>query len=141
MAIGKYKSLFAACFAFLFAVSMCFTSLADTVWAGATDDDPVDMMAMSQAAAKTALADEGQGVHANPETFEKNFCLTVAEKQWTITKIEKVVAMCTDPEMSDLQKYYELGNGQIRGLFTTVFSGTAPIILTTTDISGMPMVV
>lgn len=122
MTTGKYKSLFVACFSFLFAISMCFTSLVDTVWAGATDDDPVDMMAMSQAAAKSGHADEGQGVHANPETFEKNFCLTVADKQWTIKKIEQVVTMCTDPEMSDLQKYYELGKwANSRVVYDSVF--------------------
>ena len=48
------------------------------------------------------------GVHADPTVFEKNFCLSVAEKKYTITEIERVISYYIKPEMSDLEKYYTL---------------------------------
>lgn len=62
----------------------------------------------------TALAeeeqeqDEGVGVHAKMSTFEKNYSLTVAQKIYSIQKIERIVSFLTDPEMCDLEKYYKL---------------------------------
>ena len=50
----------------------------------------------------------GIGVHADPAVFEKDFILTVGQKAYTITEIEKVVDEIIDPEMSDLEKYYTL---------------------------------
>ena len=50
----------------------------------------------------------GVGVHADPAVFEKDFCLTVDQKIYTITEIEKVVSEIIKPEMSDLEKYYTL---------------------------------
>ena len=52
--------------------------------------------------------EDGTGEHKNPETFEKNFCLTPAQKEVAITKIENVVSKIIKPEMSDLEKYYKL---------------------------------
>ena len=52
--------------------------------------------------------DNKKGVHADITTFEKNFSLTVAQKEYSIKKINKTVAIVTDPEMSDLEKYYRL---------------------------------
>ena len=53
--------------------------------------------------------DEGaSGVHADPNTFRKNFILTPAQKIYTITESEKVVSEIIKPEMSDLEKYYTL---------------------------------
>ena len=50
----------------------------------------------------------GRGVHADPATFEKNFCLSAAQKEYAITEIERVVSRIIDPNMSDLEKYYRL---------------------------------
>ena len=50
----------------------------------------------------------GVGVHADPAVFEKDFCLTVDQKIYTITEIERVVSEIIKPEMSDLEKYYTL---------------------------------
>ena len=50
----------------------------------------------------------GIGVHADPAVFEKNFCLSCDEKEYTIKEIERVVSEIIDPEMSDLEKYYTL---------------------------------
>ena len=52
--------------------------------------------------------DEYSRVHKDPATFEKNFDLTPAQKEYTITKINDVVSKITKPEMSDLEKYYRL---------------------------------
>ena len=52
--------------------------------------------------------EEGLHVHADPETFEKNFCLSVAQKQYAITEIDRMVSKLLKPEMSDLEKYYTL---------------------------------
>ena len=52
--------------------------------------------------------DEFSRVHKDPATFEKNFDLTPAQKEYTITKINDVVSKITKPEMSDLEKYYRL---------------------------------
>ena len=50
----------------------------------------------------------GGSTHADPATFEKNFCLSAAQKEYTITEIERVVARILKPGMSDLEKYYRL---------------------------------
>ena len=48
------------------------------------------------------------GVHSDPSTFEKNFVLTVDQKEYTITEIDKVVNEILNDNMSDLEKYYTL---------------------------------
>lgn len=50
----------------------------------------------------------GIGVHADPATFEKDFGLTFAQKEYTIKEIQRVVSEIIDPQMSDLEKYYTL---------------------------------
>ena len=50
----------------------------------------------------------GTGVHADPAVFEKDFGLTVGQKIYTITEMEKVVSEIIEPDMSDLEKYYTL---------------------------------
>lgn len=59
---------------------------------------------------KSRLSDSGfqSGVHADPETFEKNFVLSIDQKEYTITEIEKVVKRILNDNMSDLEKYYTL---------------------------------
>ncbi len=63
--------------------------------------------------APTALAgeekpEEGSAVHANIETFQKNYELTIDQKKEAIDTIERAVATVTDTDMSDLEKYYRL---------------------------------
>ncbi|MBQ9321114.1 MAG: hypothetical protein IJ239_01960, partial [Eubacterium sp.] len=53
-------------------------------------------------------SDEGTGVHADPETFKKNFRLSPEQKEYTIQECEKVVSQIIKPGMSDLEKYYTL---------------------------------
>ncbi len=55
-----------------------------------------------------AWASESSSVHADQSTFEKNTCLSVDQKEYTITECEKVVSEILTPEMSDLEKYYTL---------------------------------
>ena len=50
----------------------------------------------------------GTGVHKDPTVFEKNFCLTPAQKEQAITTIEDAVSKYAKPGMSDLEKYYML---------------------------------
>ncbi len=50
----------------------------------------------------------GTGVHADPTTFEKNFELTIEQKQKAIETLKRAVATVTDEDMSDLEKYYRL---------------------------------
>ena len=49
-------------------------------------------------------------MHADPATFQKNWDLTPAQKEYTITECEKVVSALekTKPDMSDLEKYFVL---------------------------------
>lgn len=50
----------------------------------------------------------GTGVHKDPTVFEKNFCLTPAQKDQTINTIETAISEYLTNDMSDLEKYYML---------------------------------
>ena len=59
--------------------------------------------------AHISAKDSGKsGVHADISTFEKNFSLSVAQKKYAIVKIDRIVSILLDPDMSDLEKYYRL---------------------------------
>ena len=45
----------------------------------------------------------GTGVHKDPTVFEKNFCLTPAQKKQAITTIEDAVSKYAKPGMCDLE--------------------------------------
>ena len=81
------------------------------------------------------------GVHSDPSTFEKNFVLTVDQKEYTITEIDKVVNEILNDNMSDLEKYYTLAIWEISELNTTVIFGQAVMILIIIAISGIHTVV
>ena len=66
------------------------------------------LLAALLAAPVSAEESRKEGVHAEKSTFEKNFSLSVAQKQYAIEKINRAVSIVTDPEMSDLEKYYRL---------------------------------
>ena len=50
----------------------------------------------------------GRGVHADPETFKKDFHLTFDQKEYTIKEMQRVINEIIGPNMSDLEKYYVL---------------------------------
>lgn len=50
----------------------------------------------------------GEGVHADPAVFEKDFILKPAQKIETIQAMQRVVSKIIDDDMSDLEKYYIL---------------------------------
>lgn len=52
--------------------------------------------------------DAGTEVHADPSTFEKNYDLSVWQKEYTVTKCEKVVSEIIKPDMSALHKTFPL---------------------------------
>ena len=97
----------------LLTAAVLFVSLAQPVWAAnGEDNDPTGKKEIYKDITEGEGQEnqgEGHGVHANPATFQKNFDLTVEQKEYTIKAIEDVVKFCTRTEMSDLQKYYELG--------------------------------
>ena len=85
----QIKRVAAVVFAALFTVGSVFSSPAAPV-------------------ASAEEQEEGVGVHANPETFKKNFELTVEQKEYAIDIINRAVSIVTDSDMSDLEKYYRL---------------------------------
>jgi len=107
--VRKSRRIFTVVFMLLFAVTMLFTSFADTAWAenGEEEMTPKEK-ALSEASSNDGDEEDKEYVHRDITTFEKNFDLTVDQKIYTITEIEKVVDEIIDPEMSDLEKYYTL---------------------------------
>ena len=108
------KTTAALLFSLLFAVVVSFTVFTTIVLAKESDQKPVDKKEIFKEAVESGEdIDFGEdpdvtGVHADPTVFEKNFCLSVAEKKYTITEIERVISYYIKPEMSDLEKYYTL---------------------------------
>ena len=77
------------CFSLLFAISLLSITFSEFAWAEENGETLV---------------------HADPATFQKNWDLTPAQKEYTITECEKVVSALekTKPDMSDLEKYFAL---------------------------------
>jgi len=109
---GKTKA--ALLFSLLFAVVVSFTAFTAIVSAENGDKEPVDKKEIFKDVTESGKTLESEddpnvdGVHADPAVFEKNFCLSVAEKKYTIKEIEKVISFYINDEMSDLEKYYTL---------------------------------
>ena len=101
------KRVFAFLFSLVFVASL-ITAPSEPVKA----ETKVRMSAPEKLERKAKLirsdASVQSGVHADPETFEKNFVLSIDQKEYTITQIEKVVKRIIDDDMSDLEKYYTL---------------------------------
>lgn len=110
MAVRKNRAVTVVCCLFLFAASILPTSFTDTVWAeeAASDSTPDKLELMKQGVSFDEFDSRESGVHADPTTFEKNFDLTVSQKESVITDIEKTVSGVIKPGTSDLQKYYDL---------------------------------
>ena len=77
------------CFSLLFAISLLFMAFSEPAWAERSG---------------------GTLIHADPATFQKNWELTPAQKEYTITECEKVVEALetVKPTISDLEKYFAL---------------------------------
>ena len=111
---GNSKTTAALLFSLLFAVVVSLTAFTAIVSAESSDTKPVDKKDIYKEVVESGKPFEPgesfylSGVHADPTVFEKNFCLSVAEKKYTITEIERVISYYIKPEMSDLEKYYTL---------------------------------
>ncbi len=110
--INTRKTL-AVLLSLLFASAVLFAVFSAPVSAdkGKADSEKKDKKTVFQENLEKTGSDkeeEGVGVHKDPATFEKNFCLSAGQKEFAITKIEDVVSKITSPEMSDLEKYYRL---------------------------------
>ncbi len=112
MTIGKNRIASVMMISLLIAAAMLFMSFTDLVWAEDSDADSAPNK--KELMLQTLSLDEGtdnpleQGVHNNPETFEKNFDLSWEQKVSTIKRIEEVAGGLKDADMSDLEKYYTL---------------------------------
>ncbi len=112
MIVRKHKAAYVF-FTLLFATAFLFISAADTVWAeggekmseGEQAHKNIELMSDESSSEEDVVA---SGVHNDPATFRKNMVLTPAQKEYTITEIEKTISEIIKPEMSDLEKYYTL---------------------------------
>lgn len=109
--IRKSKKIYALFFTLLFAVTALFMSFAEPVKTQASKKNSApDKRKYLLKSHASDNDDESVGVHADPATFEKNYVLSIDQKEYTITECEKVVAELNKkyPDMSDLEKYYRL---------------------------------
>ena len=98
---------FAVIFAMLLAVAVLFATAAQPAWAE-SDKGESTPKADALQDQDSPEEDEAYSVHVDPTVFLKNYDLTAAEKQYTITEIEKALSEIIDPNMSDLEKYYRI---------------------------------
>lgn len=113
MMTAKNRIPFVMLFSLMIATAAFFMSFAEPVWAAEGDDgsapDKTKYLLKTFSADGQDDEQEGeQGVHHNKSTFTKNFVLSNVQKKETIAAIEEVVAKNITPEMSDLEKYYNL---------------------------------
>ena len=110
------KTILIMCFSFLFGMSLLFMSFSESVWAQESEGEVAHhkIEAMSESSSKSSSSGdeeiEGTGVHADLATFQKNWELTAAQKEYTITECEKVVSALEkiNPNICDLEKYFAL---------------------------------
>ena len=109
------KKTIAILFSLSFAVTLFLAAFAVPVWAEENGDSPdkPDKKTILLEKMKEIKSDdddpyERKGEHGKKETFEKNFCLSPEQKEYSIKQCEKIVSQVLDPEMSDLEKYYRL---------------------------------
>ena len=112
MTTRKNRKILSVVLSFVFAVTMIFMPLTNPAWAEDGDDNSAPDKAKYLLKALSSDGDEedseGQGVHKNRETFEKNYDLSWEQKVYTIQEIERIADNVKDPNMSDLEKYYRL---------------------------------
>lgn len=110
------KTILIMCFSFLFGMSLLFMSISESVWAQESEGEVAHhkIAAMSESSSKSSPSGdeeiEGTGIHADITTFQKNWDLTAAQKEYTITECEKVVSALETvrPNICDLEKYFAL---------------------------------
>ena len=98
---GKITVL--ALFSLLFVMLFAQAAWAETEEGNGAPDKEV-LMSLSGSDAYST----GVGVHQDPATFQKNYCLSVDQKTYAISEIDRVVSRIIKPGMSDLEKYYTL---------------------------------
>ena len=108
----KIKRIFTLLFALVFALSL-FAVPSTPTKAEDKDEDKDITITVPERLEKLTKSRESddeyeRGVHADPATFEKNFVLSIDQKEYTITEIEKVVKRILNDDMSDLEKYFTL---------------------------------
>ncbi len=116
--IRNSKTKAAILFSLLFVAVISLTAFTSPVFAESGKDDPdkIDKQTLYEEKIKEIEADGeadeeeigGIGVHQDPATFQKNFCLSPEQKEYSITAIEDIVSNVLDPDMSYLEKYYRL---------------------------------
>ncbi len=84
---------------------MLFTQAA---WAEAEEGNGAPDKAALMSLSGSDEHSDGTGVHQDPATFKKNYCLSVDQKTYAISEIDSVVSRIIKPGMSDLEKYYTL---------------------------------
>ncbi len=89
--------------------SLLFVMLfAQAAWAETVEGNGAPDKAVLMSVSGSDEHSDGTGVHQDPATFQKNYCLSVDQKTYAISEIDRVVSRIIKPEMSDLEKYYTL---------------------------------
>ena len=111
---------YAVLFSLLLAAALFLSAFTAPVSAkdaeGPGKEEPDTKLKLYQEAEESEESISGTGVHKDPTVFEKNFCLTPAQKEIAIGRCEEGAAILNDG-MSDLEKYYMLAlweNYQVR---------------------------
>lgn len=104
------KRASAIMFSLLIATVISIAVFADPVSAVENEGAKVDKVPQTFSLGASGAGDreDGRGVHGDPTTFEKNFCLSVDQKEYAISEIDRVVSRLIKPGMSDLEKYFTL---------------------------------
>ena len=86
-------------------------AFSEPAWAKESEGDAAhDKIAAMSGSSSGGEEIKGAGVHSDPATFQKNWDLTAAQKEYTITECEKVVSALETikPDICDLEKYFAL---------------------------------
>ena len=83
-------------------------SFAQAAWAETAEGNGAPDKAVLMSSSGSDDHSDGTGVHQDPKTFQKNYCLSVDQKTYAISEIDRIVSRIIKPGMSDLEKYYTL---------------------------------
>ena len=109
MTTRKSRPVFVTGVMLLLAAAVLFLSFSQPVWADDEEElTPKKAVLTSESDSPDEEKESGESVHKDINTFKKNFVLTAAQKQYTITECEKVISKIITPDMSDLEKYYRI---------------------------------
>ena len=101
----KRKSKITALTLFLLLFVMLF---AQAAWAETEEGNGAPDKEVLLSLSGSGEHSSGSGVHQAPTTFQKNYCLSVDQKTYAVSEIDRVISRIIKPEMSDLEKYYTL---------------------------------